>query len=181
VVKGRAEHVSFFVDEPPYELTVFDVVPPRPSKLEGLVSVSLETDLQDRYVKLGVVTTDLNDIAKRVGSGRVMFPCRASGLGRGTNVLFLDETPLLSPEEVEEVTLIGCSLSARIFKAIYGKEPSMVNICPQDLLKERAIDGPILVKCCKVKEGFESDGKVAVVPWGARSSEVTAALRTILR
>ena len=181
VVKGKAEHISFFIDEPPHELTIFDVVPPNPSKLEGLVHNALETDLQDRYVKSKIITTDLNDIAKKATTERVMFPCRASGLGKGKDVLFLDETPLLSEEDLGKITLIGCSLSARIFKAVYGKEPLMVNMCPQDLMKEKGIEGPVLVKCCKVKEGFESNGKVAVVPWGARASEVTAALRTILR
>lgn len=181
VVKGRAEHVSFFIDEPPYELTIFDVVPPSPSKLEALVHTVLETDLQDRYVRSKVVTTDLNELAKNAQSGKIMFPCRASGLGKGSDVLFLDETPTLSKDELDKVTLIGCSLSARIFKAIYGREPFMINMCPRDLMKEKGIDGLVLLKCCKVKEGCESDGKVAVVPWGARASEVTAALRTLLR
>ena len=181
IVKGKAEHISFFIDEPPYELTIFDVVPPNPSKLEGLVHTVLETDLQDRYVRSKVITTDLNEIAKQVDSEIIMFPCRASGLGKGHKVLFLDETPPLSKDELDKVTLIGCSLSARIFKAIYGREPSMINMCPQDLMKENRIEGPVLVKCCKIKEGFESDGTVAVVPWGARASEVSAALRTILR
>lgn len=181
VVKGNAEHYSFFIDEPPYELTIFDVVPPSPSKLEGLVRMALETDLQDRYVRANVVTVDINEIAQRVGSRRIMFPCRASGLGRGTEALFLDETPPLSDEELENIMLVGCSLSARIFKAVYGREPSIVNICPQDLMKEKNIKGPVLLKCCKVREGFESNGSVAVVPWGARASEVTAALKAVLR
>jgi len=181
VVKGKAEHISFFVDEPPYELTVFDVVPPNPSKLENLIHTALETDLQDRYVKSKVVTVDLNEMAKKVVTRKIMFPCRASGLGGGKEILFLDETPPLTKEDLSEVTLVGCSLSARIFKAVYGSEPRMINMCPQDLTRERAIKGPVLVKCCKIKEGFESDGTVAVVPWGARASEVSAALRTILR
>jgi hypothetical protein len=181
VVKGKAEHVSFFIDELPYPLTIFDVIPPGPSKLEGLVHNALETDLQDRYVKSKVVTMDLNEIAKMAESEIVMYPCRASGLGKGKRILFLDETPPLSNEELDKITLVGCSLSARIFEAIYGREPLMINMCPQDLMKEKGIHGPVLMKCCKVKEGFISDGKVAVVPWGARASEVTAALRTLLR
>ena len=180
VVRGKAEHISFFIDEPPYELTVFDVVPPRPSKLLGLVQTALETDLQDRYVRFKVVELDLNELAKGVRTKLTMFPCRASGLGKTEEALFLDETPELSPDQVKEVTLIGCSLSARIFKAIYGVEPNLIDMCPQDLLKERGITGPVLVKCCKVKENFEVKGEVAIVPWGARSSEVVQALRKVL-
>ena len=181
VVRGRAEHISFFIEEPPYRLTIFDVVPPRPSKLVSLVHNALETDLQNRFVKFDIVDMDLTELARKVKTKTVMFPCRASGLASMKHALFLDETPELTKEELENVTLVGCSLSARIFKAIYGIEPRMVNMCPQDLAKEKKIDGPILIKCCKVKEGFETHGNVGIVPWGARATEVTGALKAILR
>jgi hypothetical protein len=181
VVKGKAEHVSFFIDEPPYEVTIFDVVPPSPSKLVGLVTSSLETDLQNRYVKFNTEELDLNDLARSASSGITMFPCRASGLVHGKRVLYLDETPELTQEELGQVTLIGCSLSARIFKAVYGVEPDMINMCPQDIAMEKGLKGPLLIKCCKVKEGHEVKGDVAMVPWGARASEVTGALKAILR
>lgn len=181
VVKGKAEHISFFIEEPPYELTLFDVVPPSPSKLVGLVDVCLDTDLQDKYVKFKTVTLDLNELAKEAKTRAVMFPCRASGLVSDKRVMYLDETPELKPEEVSEVTLVGCSLSSRIFKAVYGSEPRMINMCPKDLLNTSGIQGPVLVKCCKVKEGCDVSGNVATVPWGVRSSEVSEALRAILR
>ena len=181
VVKGKAEHISFFIEEPPYELTIFDVVPPAPSKLNGLVDVSLDTDLQDRYVKVRTVTLDLNDLAEQAETKTVMFPCRASGLTSDKRVMYLDETPPLTPEELRDVTLVGCSLSARIFKAIYGSEPRMINMCPRDRLESLGVKGSVLVKCCKVKEGVEVQGSVASVPWGARSFEVSEALRQILR
>ncbi len=181
VVKGRAEHISFFIEEKPYELTVFDVVPPSPSKLVGLVSTVLENDLQDVYVRFKTVELDLNSLASQVKSKITMYPCRASGLVNGKRVLYLDETPALLPEDIQEVTLIGCSLSARIFKAVYGSEPKLVNMCPQDMVTRMGIEGPVLLKCCKVKDGFEARGTVGVVPWGARFSDVAAALRSILR
>jgi hypothetical protein len=181
VVRGKAEHVSFFIDEPPYELTIFDVVPPLPSKLVGLVRTALETDLQDVYVRFKVLEVDLNSLSKRSESGITMFPCKASGLVSGKRVLYLDETPELTAAEIEDVTLVGCSLSARIFKAVYGVEPRMVNMCPQDLALDMGVKGPLLIKCCKIREGFEKKGDVGIVPWGARTSEVAAALRAILR
>lgn len=181
VVRGKAEHISFFIDEPPYELTIFDVVPPEPSKLEGLVHSVLETDLQDRYVRVKVLTVDLNSLAKSTGSGITMYPCRASGLKAGDQVMYLDETPELSTEQLDQVTLIGCSLSERIFYGVYGKRPKLVNMCPQDLIREHSIQGPVLLKCCKVKEGFEVKGNLGIVPWGARAKEVSDALRAILR
>ncbi len=181
IVKGKAEHISFFIEEPPYELTIFDVVPPAPSKLVGLVRTSLETDLQDRYVRFKVLEVDLNSLSKKSESGITMFPCRASGLVSGKRVLYLDETPELTSDELDQVTLVGCSLSARIFKAVYGVEPRMINMCPQDMAQEMGVKGPVLIKCCKVKEGFEKKGDVGIVPWGARTADVTSALKAILR
>ena len=181
IVKGKAEHISFFIEERPYELTIFDVVPPAPSKLVGLVRTSLETDLQDRYVRFKVLDVDLNSLSKKSESGITMFPCRASGLVSGKRVLYLDETPELTSDELNQVTLVGCSLSARIFKAVYGVEPRMINMCPQDMAQEMGVKGPVLIKCCKVKEGFEKKGDVGIVPWGARTADVTSALKAILR
>lgn len=181
VVRGKAEHVSFFVEEPPRRLTVFDVVPPSPSKLVSMVDAVLESELQDVCVSYEVVEEDLNEIAGKVTSGSVMFPCRASGLRSALPTYYLDETKDLTEEQLDSVTLVGCSLSARIFKAVYGREPRLLNMCPKDLSRERGVEGPVLAKCCRVKEGFELDGEMAVVPWGTRSSEVAGALRAILR
>jgi hypothetical protein len=86
----------------------------------------------------------------------------------------------LSPRQIREAKVVGCSLSARIFKAVYGSEPQLVNMCPVDLLEKAGIEGPVLTKCCKVKEGFEIQGEVAVVPWGARVSDVAAALEALM-
>jgi hypothetical protein len=180
VVKGRAEHVSFFVDEEPTEITIFDVVPPSPSKLLGLVNSVLESDLQDRYIRARLEQVNLNDIARRSNARIVMFPCKASGLRADAKTLYLDGTPDLTPSELDEVTLVGCSLSARIFKAVYGREPRLMNMCPLDLIKEMGVRGHVLVKCCRVKQGFEVDGNILIVPWGARAPEVSAALRSIL-
>jgi len=180
VVRGRSEHISFFLEEAPKTLTIFDVVPPSPSKLVGMVDSVLESDLQDFCVSYSVVEADLNEIAGAVTTGSVMFPCRASGLKSVLHTHYLDETRDLSEDQLNDVTLIGCSLSARIFKAVYGREPKLLNMCPKDLVKARGISGPVLVKCCRVKEGFDIDGQIAVVPWGARTSDVSAALRAIL-
>ena len=180
VVRGKSEHISFFIEEEPKRLTVFDVVPPSPSKLVNMVSSVLESDLQDVCVEFSVVEADLNEIAGAVASGSVMFPCRASGLRSDLPTHYLDETKELSEEQLRHVKLVGCSLSARIFNAVSGREPELVNMCPKDLARERGIEGPVLVKCCRVKEGFVVEGSMAIVPWGTRASEVAGALKALL-
>ncbi|HUV61381.1 MAG TPA: hypothetical protein VMW71_04345 [Thermoplasmata archaeon] len=181
VVRGRSEHVSFFVDQRPFKLTVVDVVPPSPSKLVGLVDDVLDSQLQDFYVKYDVVELDINGLSEDAGSGPVLFPCRASGLEHENMLGYLDGTPSLTPEQISSVSLVGCSLSARIFKAMYRAEPRLVNMCPVDLLSKLRVTGPVLTKCCKVKEGYDLRGDVAIVPWGARATDVAAAIEALLR
>jgi hypothetical protein len=38
---------------------------------------------------------------------------------------------------------------------------------------------PTIIKCCKVKEGHEVQGRVAMVPWGATTLEVAAAINAL--
>ena len=62
VVRGASEHVSFFVDQPAFELTVVDVVPPSPTKLARLVEDALDSHLQDVFVKYRVVEWDVGSL-----------------------------------------------------------------------------------------------------------------------
>ncbi len=182
VVRGRSEHVSFFADESPFKLTIFDVVPPAPSKLVGLVDAALEDHLQDTFVEYDYVEVDLNTLASDAPPGKLVFPCRASGLGEGDDTLYLDETPDVGTETMSRSTLVGCSLSCRIFESVYGVRPGrFVNMCPVDLLGPSGVRGPVLVKCCRVKEGADIRGDVAVVPWGARVSDVSQAIASLIQ
>ncbi|UCE81266.1 MAG: hypothetical protein JSV94_02280 [Methanobacteriota archaeon] len=180
VVRGKFEHVSFFIDKRPFEITLVDVVPPSPSKLVGLIETALDTYLQSEFVKYKVVERDLNELPGLQPGDAVLFPCRASGLESVGCIGYLDDTPKLTPDEIRSLCLVGCSLSARIFKAVYGIEPRLVNMCPVDLLSDMNIDGPVLTKCCRVTGQFEMHGNIAVVPWGARASDVAAALEALI-
>lgn len=180
VVRGKSEHVSFFVTEDPFKLTIFDVVPPRPTKLAGLVEESLRSLLQDRYVDYDVAEVDINTLSGVSDAEGVLFPCRASGLEHGSKLGYIDDPPELSDQQVHSAKVVGCSLTARVFKAIYGEEPNLVNMCPVDLLRESQVTGPVLTKCCKVKDGFELRDNVAVVPWGARVTDVAHALQSLM-
>ncbi|MCJ2532811.1 MAG: hypothetical protein LN411_02680 [Candidatus Thermoplasmatota archaeon] len=180
IVRGMSEHISFFVDQEPFSLTIFDVVPPSPTKLVGLVEEALRSILQDHYVRYEVIEEDLNTLEGLSEARSVLFPCRASGLDHKGKIGYMDDPPALSPEQIEEVIVVGCSLSARVFKAVYGSEAHMVNMCPVDILQKIGIDGPVLTKCCKVKDGFDIKGNIAIVPWGARVTDVSAAIEALM-
>ena len=180
VVRGKSEHISFFVAEEPFRFTIFDVVPPRPTKLAGLVEESLRSLLQDRYVDYDVVEVDLNALPGVADAEGVIFPCRASGLEHRSKLGYIDHPPELSDEQTGSVKVVGCSLTARVFKAVYGREPQLVNMCPVDLIGEAGFEGPVLTKCCRVKDGFELRDNVAIVPWGARVSDVARALQSLM-
>ena len=174
VVSGMFNHVSFLRTDEVLRLRVLDVVPPQPSKLSVLVERALSTGLVELPIVPSVVDIDLNEKGAEVRTGSVMFPCRASGLRSHRKAFYLDETPDLG---LEEVTLVGCDLSRRIFRSIYGYDPPSVDMCPKNLVMDDGV--PTIIKCCKVKEGHEVQGRIAMVPWGATTLEVAAAINAL--
>ncbi len=176
IVQGLFNHVSFIKAEDGMELEVFDVVPPEPSKLSVLVDRALVAGLVDLPIVPCVKVVDLNELERGVATPDVLFPCRASGITSKREVLFLDETP----EITREVTLIGCDLSKRIFQHIYRQRPAhFINMCPRDLAPK---DGKKrIVKCCRLREGFEIEGSTAMVPWGATVLEVAEAINSLFK
>ena len=172
VVSGMFNHVSFLQEENLLDLFVVDVVPPSPSKLSVLVERAFSTGLVDLPIVPHYQDVDLNELERKVTAKGVMFPCRASGLESKRKVFFLDETPVLE----EEVTLIGCDLSRRIYRSVYKREAGAIDMCPRNLAKTK---GKTLVKCCSVKEGFVIDGDVASVPWGATVLDVVGAINSL--
>jgi hypothetical protein len=172
VVSGMFNHVSFLQEENLLDLYVVDVVPPSPSKLSVLVERAFSTGMVDLPIVPHYRDIDLNELERNVMTEAVMFPCRASGLESERKVYFLDETPVVEGE----VTLIGCDLSRRIFNSVYRREPTSLDMCPRNLARTK---GKTLVKCCGVKDGFEIDGDVASVPWGATVLDVVGAINSL--
>ncbi len=174
VVQGLFGHVSFATSDETEDLLVIEVVPPYPAKLSVLVDRALDAGLVDKAVVPSTKTISLNDLEKEVFANTVMFPCRASGIASKRNVLFLDETPSFDGE----VALIGCDLSKRIFQNVYKKAPTaFVSMCPREFAPRKGTKA--IIKCCKVREGFEIEDGVAIVPWGATVQEVAAAINAL--
>lgn len=172
VVRGMFSHISYVKDLEPLRLTVVDNVPPSPAKLGVLVRKALESG----FVELPVIVTErIVDMASKVPeveTPAVMFPCRVSHLEAPMPFCFLDD----APEDPGEVTLIGCHLSYRIYRELYGSDVPFINVCPAD----HTVPGEkSIVKCCKVKQGHEIDGDVVRVPWGATVPEVVGAINAL--
>ena len=172
VVSGMFNHVSFMQEENLLDLFVVDVVPPSPSKLSVLVERAFSTGMVELPIVPHYQDIDLNELEKKVTTSGVMFPCRASGLRSDRKVFFLDETPNLEGD----ITLIGCDLSSRIFHSVYKKDANTIDMCPRNLAPMK---GKTLVKCCAVKEGFEINGDLASVPWGATVLDVVGAINSL--
>ena len=172
VVRGMFSHINYIKDVVPQRLVVVDNVPPSPSKLGMLVRMALASGYVDHPIVPEDRIIDMADKLSEVGTDAVMFPCRVSNLSADIPYYFLDD----APEVDEEVTLIGCHLSKRIFTALYGGDVPFINVCPADYVdpSEKTI-----VKCCKVKTGHELDGNVVRVPWGATVPEVVEALNDL--
>jgi len=175
VVQGMFGHVSFVKHERDMDLRVLDVVPPSPSKMSVLVELALASYLSEMPIVPLYEEVDINDLARSAETKAVVFPCKASGLRSERETFFLDQTPDLP----EDLTLIGCDLSRRIIQSLYKRDVKRISMCPRDLVPR---DGnKRIVKCCRVREGYEIEGNLAVVPWGATVREVSEAIQALFK
>ena len=172
VVRGMFSHINFIKDVEPLRLMVVDNVPPSPAKLGNLVERALASGFVDLPVVPEVRIIDMADKVSEVRTEEVMFPCRVSHLEAPMPYSFLDD----APADVGDVTLIGCHLSQRIFRSLYGRDVPFINVCPADYTEPGV---KTIVKCCKVKQGHELDGDVVRVPWGATVPEVVEAINAL--
>lgn len=172
VVRGMFSHISYMSGVEPMRLAVVDSVPPTPAKLGVLVRIALMSGYVEHPVVPELTVIDMADKVGDVRTPGVMFPCRVSNLSADRPYFFLDD----APEPDVPVTLIGCHLSRRIYRDLYGSDVPFISVCPADHIdpSQRTI-----VKCCKVKSGHEREGNVVRVPWGATVPEVVDALNDL--
>ena len=174
VVKGLFSHISFIKDITPLRLRIIDSVPPYPSKLGYLTKIALASG----YVDLPVVTEehilDFAEESKKASTEMVMFPCCGSGTVGDRPCCYLDQVPDI---EGKDVTLVGCRLSRRIFAELYKKDAPFINVCPKDHVPDDGIK--TLVKCCRIKTGFELDRNTVQVPWGVTVPEIVDAIYAV--
>jgi hypothetical protein len=173
VVEGMFSYMSFVSGMRPLKLRAIDNIPPGPSRLRILVDRALSSGLVEHPIVPEFVDMDLEDKIKYVKTEAVMFPCRVSGMKAEIPYYFLDR----APEVKHEVTLIGCSLSNRIYQSIYCKDVPFINVCPADAVPHDGMK--TIVRCCTVKEGHEIDGNTVKVPWGATVPEVIGAINAL--
>ncbi|MDR0524008.1 MAG: hypothetical protein LBG62_06285 [Candidatus Methanoplasma sp.] len=172
VVEGMFSHINVVRGLAPLRLRVVDCAPPRPSKLSVLVKAALDSGFVDLPVVHEVVELDFAEAASRAGGG-AMLPCRASGLSDIATAGFLDDPPA----DPGGATVVGCKLSARVFRAIYGRDAPLINMCPFDGAPRDGVKS--IARCCDLKEGHEICGDVAKVPWGATVPEVAGAIAAL--
>ena len=180
VVKGKYEHVSFIHKEDFIDLHVYEVIPPEPPKLEELVTGLLHSENLPKPVKIVLHILDLREIERQSKQNIIMFPCHASGLSSERKTYYLDQGPELSKDDFENILLIGCDLSLRIFKNLHSHEPEFFNFCPKKKALEAGGNSLAIARCCTVKVGYELIGNTAIVPWGAIQKEVEEALNDLM-
>lgn len=176
VVRGMFSHLGFVYDMMPLRLRVLDVVPPHPSKMSHLVKTALASGYVDLPIIAEYVDLDISEMSKKAETDEVMFPCEVSGTSSDRPFCFLDQVPDI---EGRDLTLVGCALSKRIFSEIYGKDVPFINMCPRDFVPDDGVK--TIVKCCRIKNGCEIDGDVAMVPWGVTVPEIVEALNVLFR
>ncbi|MDW8325490.1 MAG: hypothetical protein RMK99_02885 [Anaerolineales bacterium] len=173
VVLGKYEHVNFIHHPDPLVIRVVEVVPPEPPKLFGLAQHVLSyADLPP--IRLELERIDLNDLAAGHNPPAFLVPCRSGGLDKfPAPVYFLDERPA----QRQDWTLIGCERSLQFHRHYYGDEPRRIEMCPRVIAGRR--EELTLVKCCLLEFHVETEGRMAIVPWGADLKMVEEALRCL--
>lgn len=179
IIKGMFEHVSFIHNERPVSLMVLEIIPPEPPKLVELVKKALDSGKINRPVKIIPHIIDLRKMAEGCKYQNIVYPCQASGLSSERDTFYLDQRPRFTDEQLQRISLIGCDLSLRIFKTIYGMEPEFFNLCPKKRIIDMQPEQFTLTKCCEIKEGHERIGNTAIVPWGATLKEVEDSLKDL--
>lgn len=177
VVQGLYEHVSFILNPDAVPVRVVDVAPPYPAKLVDQAErvANMAEELPPVSILPDVI--DLTELARRHPAGHYLFPCRGSGAApSGADVSYLDE----HPREADWV-LVGCERSREIHRHFYGRDASVVEMCPRELLAAQGeAREPVLTKCCRLEEEIEQAGLMVVVPWGARLGHVQRGLEQLV-
>lgn len=175
VVKGLFEHVSFVHKLRFKEIRVVEVVPPFPPKLTTLVEMALKTEEIKTPVRTTEELIDIRKLAKIARTKEILFGCEAGGVKiPKKRCLYVDRNPTIS-----DATIVGCDLTKRVAKQLYGKELPFIDICPKNIVKKPKV--PTLIKCCELqKSGFDREGELAMVPWGAKVGDVLGAMKYLL-
>jgi hypothetical protein len=171
VVEAMFDHITFVTKEAPVVIHLLDVIPPKPSKLEVMASKALMSMSLDHPVKL---VYEIVDLTKLVKTKEVVYPCRARNMGKHKHAKFLHEVPKLH----EQVTLVGCDISRRIFYSEYKRMPGFVNMCPKNFVKNTK--GLKLIRCCLVEDKAQLEGDMVMVPWGVRMEDLRDAFNKLL-
>jgi hypothetical protein len=175
IIKGLFEHISFVHKVKFKEIRILEVAPPFPPKLTTLARMALNTEDIDAPVEIVEEPIDIRKLAGNAKTKEILFACEAAGTKiPGKKSLYIDQSP-----EINDATIVGCELTKRVAKHLYGKDLPFIDICPKNLVKKSNI--PTLVKCCELQTtGFTKDGKLAMVPWGAKISDVIGAMKYLL-
>ncbi|NMB77710.1 MAG: hypothetical protein GYA23_01285 [Methanomicrobiales archaeon] len=165
IFTGLDEHQTFVLDPDLsgyLKIHVYDVSPPRPSLstcIRELEAAGLFGDLNVQFCHhirdISVVHADV-------------FPCRASGFTKT-----LDADRMQGGEQVA-----GCLTASQFYTECYGKDFSLVNICPLECVTEE----PFIARCCRSeRERLTSwNGRVgAVVHWGGNPVNIYEAVRDL--
>lgn len=175
IVHGKFEHISFISNEKPIPLIIYDFSPPNPPKLIDLVPRALDTGRIQKPIKIVPKILNLNKLAKTSGKPFAMFSCHAGDSNFGKNVLFLVGNPDISSIGIDNIVHVGCDASLRIFKSVYGKKPTFIDVCP--LHREKKKGTKYIARCGKMMpRGHQRIGDTAYVNFDPSLCDVEEAI-----
>ncbi len=203
VLSGRNENVTFvYLSKKelkiPIKIMLVDVVPPKPSRLDTLAKISMDSRLISEHIKIQSFNVDASEVVKdNFSEGRVTFtPCPTE------EILRLHQSSINFANIVERskscndtlsVDLIGCSLSYAALNKLKDRiglnlEVSLTDICPlhtaRKAVSEAEVEG-FIVRCCKVTEDpiarHLNNKPLMILPWAPSIGEFVKAIDELIK
>lgn len=166
IFTGHDEHQTFVLDPDLSEILkihVYDVSPPRPSLSACIRELEAAGMFGDISVQFCHHIRDIREVNADV------YPCRASGFKKT-----LDADTMKGGEQVA-----GCLTGSQFYTECYGKDFTLVNICPLECIREE----PFIARCCRAeREGSMSwnGHRGTVVHWGSNPVKIYESVRDMV-
>ncbi|MFH1328062.1 MAG: hypothetical protein ABIH76_04340 [Candidatus Bathyarchaeota archaeon] len=196
VFKGEFEQMNFVCFDkqeikskpPSFSLTVFDVIPPKPGKLEHYVKKALRNNLIESIIPIApkIIRIDLVKEAKRLireeNVDAVVFPhCSMNSDCKDVPAKVYFSTDL--PKKIlanRRFGIIGCDVTQKTCKilGIQDKNAKIVNTCPWR--KAKFHPGPFITKCCLKRRSGWVGSEGICVEWGAGLVKVSKAVQALV-
>jgi len=203
ILSGRNENITFvYLNNKelkiPIKIMLVDVIPPKPSRLDTLTKLSMDSRLISKHIKIESFNIDASEVVKdNYSEERVTFtPCPTEETLRPhqSSISFATIAERVkSCKDTIRIDLVGCSLSYAALNKLKNRlglnlEVSLRDICPlhtaRKAVREAEVEG-FIVRCCKVVEDpiarHLNNKPLMILPWAPSIGEFVKSIDELIK